>query len=56
MVHDELVRVARRLIGTGLPETIAVEVAAWSKFFADTEEPDPFPVAALAGMQLSSED
>lgn len=55
MVHDELVRVARRLIGTGLPETITVEVAAWSKFFADTEEPDPFPVAALAGMQLSTE-
>ena len=54
-VRDELIRVARRLIGTGLPETVPVEVAAWSKFFPNTDEPEPFPVATLAGMRLSSE-
>ena len=56
MVHDELIRVARRLIATGMPETIAVEVAAFAKFFDGAAEPDPFPVATLAGMKLSTEN
>jgi len=55
MVHDELIRVARLLIDTGLPETVVAEVAAWSKFFPDTEEPEDGPVATLAGMLLSNE-
>ena len=55
MVRDELIRVARHLIATGMPETINVEVAAWSKFFRETEEPEPFPIATLAGMHLSAE-
>ena len=56
MVRDELIRIARRLIATGLPETINVEVATWSKFFPETEEPESAPVAMLAGMRLSTED
>lgn len=56
MVRDELIRIARRLIATGLPETINVEVATWSKFFPETEEPESAPVAMLAGMALSTEN
>jgi hypothetical protein len=55
MVHDELIRIARRLIATGMPETINVEVAAWSKFFPETPEPELCPVATLAAMPLSTE-
>jgi len=56
MVRDEIIRIARRLTSTGLPETIMVEVAAWSKFFPETEEPEACPVARLAGMSLSTEE
>ncbi len=55
MVHDELIRIARRLIATGMPETVNVEVATWSKFFPDTEEPQACPLATLAGLPLSTE-
>jgi hypothetical protein len=55
MVHDEFIRIARRLIATGMPETINVEVAAWPKFFPETPEPELCPVATLAAMPLSTE-
>ena len=55
MVHDELIRIARRLIATGMPETVNYEVATWSKFFPDTEEPQACPLATLAGLPLSTE-
>ena len=55
MVHDELIRIARRLISTGMPETVNVEVAAWSKFFPETAEPETCPLAALAALPLSTE-
>jgi hypothetical protein len=56
MVHDELIQVARHLIATGLPETINVEVATWSKFFPEIPEPELCQVAMLAGMSLSTEN
>ncbi|MGZ8784086.1 MAG: ATP-binding protein [Acidimicrobiia bacterium] len=56
MMHDELIQVARQLIATGLPETINVEVATWSKFFPEIPEPELCPVAMLAGMSLSTEN
>ncbi|MDH3260673.1 MAG: ATP-binding protein [Acidimicrobiia bacterium] len=56
MVRDELIRIARQLIATGLPETITAEVAAWSKFFPETEEPESASVSTLAGMPLSTEN
>lgn len=55
MVHDELILIARRLIATGLPETINVGVAAWSKFFPETLEHETSSVAELAAMNLSTE-
>ena len=55
MVHDELIRIARRLIATGMPENINLEVATWSKFFPTIEEPESCPVSELAAMQLSTE-
>ena len=55
MVHDELIRIARRLVATGMPEATDVQVAAWSKFFPDTEEPEAGSVAELAGLNLSTE-
>lgn len=56
MVHDELIRIARRLIATGLPETTTVSVAAWSRFFPEVDEPKDHPVTILAGMRLSTEE
>lgn len=55
MVRDELIRVARRLIETGLPEAIDVQVAAISKFLPEVANQEPFPVSILAGQRLSSE-
>jgi hypothetical protein len=55
MVRDELIRIARRLVATGMPEATDVQVAAWSKFFPDTEEPEACSVVELAGLGLSTE-
>ncbi|GBD84209.1 C4-dicarboxylate transport sensor protein DctB [bacterium BMS3Abin02] len=55
MVHDELIRIARRLIGTGLPAALEVQVAGLSKFFPEVTEPEPFPLATLAGRRLTTE-
>lgn len=55
MVHDELIWIARRLIGTGLPATFGAEVASLAKFLPEVTEPEPFPLATLAGQRLSSE-
>lgn len=55
MVHDELIRIARRLIETGLPGTITVQVANLSKFLPEVTNPEPFPVSVVARQKLSSE-
>jgi signal transduction histidine kinase len=53
MVHDELIRVARRLIGTGLPATLEVQVAGLGKFVPELTEPEPLSLAVLAGQTLA---
>ena len=58
MVHDEYIRVARKLVKTGLSPDIGVELTDLPKFFPDADELDddnPFPLEVLAGLPLSSE-
>jgi hypothetical protein len=58
MVHDEYVRVARKLIATGLPPAINVEVTGLNKFFPGQSEfpnSEPFPLQILARQALSTE-
>jgi hypothetical protein len=55
MVHDELVRIARRLVGTGLPETFEVQVASLERFVPELNESEPFALGVLAGCPLSTE-
>jgi len=58
MVHDEYIRIARKLIASGLPADINVEVAGLQKYFADREDlvrAEPFPLHVLAQERLSSE-
>jgi hypothetical protein len=58
MVHDEYIRVARKLIDTGLSAEIGVQLTGLPKFFPDaTELSDdrPFALEALARQPLSSE-
>jgi hypothetical protein len=58
MVHDEYVRIARKLLATGLPEDIDVYLAGLQKFFPSSEEllrSEPFPLELLAKQPLSTE-
>jgi len=55
MVHDELIRIARRLIGTGLPEALEVQVASIQRFLPELAEAEPFAIEVLAGAKLSTE-
>jgi hypothetical protein len=58
MVHDEYVRIARKLIETGLSADIIVELAGLQKFFpgrGDLAEAEPFPLRILAEQRLSTE-
>jgi hypothetical protein len=58
MVHDEYIRIARRLIDTGLPPQINVEMTGLHKFFPDRDdlaEAAPFSLKLLAKQRLSSE-
>jgi signal transduction histidine kinase len=55
MVHDELIRIARRLIGTGLPETFEVQVASLERFVPELAGSEPFALDVLAGVGLSTE-
>jgi hypothetical protein len=55
MVHDELIRIARRLIGTGLPGAFEVQVASLQRFIPELVEQEPFALEVLAGVDLSSE-
>jgi hypothetical protein len=58
MVHDEYIRVARKLIETGLQPDIGVQLTDLPKFFPGTDELDddnPFPLEVLARQPLSSE-
>jgi hypothetical protein len=58
MVHDEYVRVARKLIDTGLPAEIGVHLTDVQKFFQESRElleTEPFPLELLAKQRLTSE-
>jgi len=58
MVHDEYVRIARKLIDTGLPTEIGVHLTDVQKFFQDSTElleTEPFPLDLLAKQRLTSE-
>jgi len=58
MVHDEYVRIARKLIDTGLPTEIGVHLTDVQKFFQGSTEllgTEPFPLDLLAKQRLTSE-
>jgi hypothetical protein len=58
MVHDEYVRIARKLIDTGLPTEIGVHLTDVQKFFRESTElleTEPFPLDLLAKQRLTSE-
>lgn len=58
MVHDEYVRIARKLIATGLPTGIGVHLTDVQKFFQESTElleTEPFPIDLLANQRLTSE-
>jgi hypothetical protein len=58
MVHDEYVRIARKLVDTGMPAEIGVHLTDVQKFFQESTELleiEPFPLSVLAGQQLTSE-
>ena len=59
MVHDELIRISRTLINTGIPADIGVRVTDLKKFFPYNEELAEqalFPLEALAKLSQHSEE
>jgi hypothetical protein len=58
MVHDEYIRVARKLIETGLPAETGLLLADAQRYFpeeAELQGDDPFPLERLADQELGSE-
>ena len=58
MVHDELIRISRVIIDTGMPEDISVRVTDLNKFFAyykELSELESFPLKILARLKQHSE-
>jgi len=58
MVHDELIRISRVIIDTGMPEDISVRVTDLNKFFAyyqELSEQESFPLKILARLNQHSE-
>jgi len=58
MVRDEYVRIARKLIETGMSAEIGVHLTDVQKFFPEQKElleTEPFPLELLAGQRLTSE-
>jgi hypothetical protein len=58
MVHDEYIRIARKLIATGMSPQIGVRVTDTQKLFPDNHElldAEPFPLETLAKQNLNSE-
>ena len=58
MVHDELIRISRTIIDTGMPEDIGVRVTDLMKFFPNHQElaeKEPFPLETLARLNQYSE-
>ncbi|MBI2316760.1 MAG: hypothetical protein HYU75_07035, partial [Betaproteobacteria bacterium] len=58
MVRDEGIRIARKLIATGMDAQIRIHLSSASRFFAAPPElhgSDPFPLELLARQRLSAE-
>jgi hypothetical protein len=58
MVHDEYIRIARKLIATGMSPQIGVRLTDLQKFFAQQKallEVEPFPLEMLAKQNLTTE-
>jgi hypothetical protein len=58
MVHDEYIRIARKLLETGLPPQLGVELTGLEKFFPGQEalpKSKPFPLELLAKQALTTE-
>ena len=58
MVRDECIRIARKLIATGLDQNIPVHLASASRFFTNPPEmlgTEPFPLDLIARQTLSTE-
>ena len=56
MVHDEYIRIARKLIATGFPPQTGVQLTGLPKFFPgqeDLTDDEPFPLSLLANQALS---
>ena len=59
MVRDEGIRIARKLIATGLDPQIAVLLSGASRIFASVAQmhgPTPFPLELMARQRLSAEE
>jgi len=59
MVHDELIRISRTLINTGIPADIGVRVTDLKKFFPynqELTEQELFPLETLAKLDQHSEN
>jgi hypothetical protein len=59
MVHDECIRVARKLVATGVDPQISVHLASGPQFFTAPPEllgTEPFPLDLLARQRLSVEE
>ncbi len=55
MIHDEYIRVARKLIDTGLNEEILTEITDARKYFPDApylDSPSPFPLRLMASESI----
>ena len=58
MVHDEYIRIARKLIDTGLSPQISTELTGLQKFFPGHDElstAEPFALQLLARQVLTTE-
>ena len=58
MVSDELIRISRKIIDTGIPADIGVRVTDLMKFFPNHQElaeQEPFPLETLARLSQHSE-
>jgi len=58
LVHDEIIRIARALMDSGMQSDIGVRLTDLNKFFPDNEELaklEPFPLERLAKLNQNSE-
>jgi hypothetical protein len=59
MVHDEYIRVARKLISTGMPPRTGLLLADVKRYFPENEDlptEGSFPLEVLASQRLASEE